>query len=169
MIGALITIPDHTKNSFQYHGRRIVISCANHTSEYLSNDLTDYLTSYYYLTFTACSVRATQDSGDFGKFDPNRQIQLSSQSLTLCAIQRPYYSISKHHPPLLVRYNRPTQARGTYLVHQTQRLHSTAVHHVISTTTRFEATTNLFFIHYLPSSRLAAPSTTTISRSTPIL
>lgn len=49
------------------------------------------------------------------------------------------------------------------------RLYSTAVHHVISTTSRFEVTTNLFFIRQLSSSRLAAPATATVRWSTPAL
>ena len=85
----------------------------NHTSESFNSDLTNYLTTT--LSFIAYLTRATQDFGKFGKFDANRVLrQLSFQSLTVCAIQRPYYSISKTHS---ARYNRPTQARGTYLVH----------------------------------------------------
>ena len=142
---------------------RIAIYCANHTSEQLNNDLTDYLSTT--LPFTAQGTLFVQLRILAILANLVRTVRSN------CHPSRLLFAPFREHIETTpgVRYNRPTQARGTYLVHQTQRLHSTAVHHVISSATRFEATTNLFFIHYLPSSRLAAPSTTTISRPTSIL
>lgn len=75
--------------------------------------------------------------------------------------------VANHSPPASV----PCIISGEryVLTSSHPRLYSIAVHHVISTTSRLEATTILFFFRYISSSRLAASAATALSWSTPIL
>ena len=101
-----------------------------------------------------------------------QSVQLQYSTLNQTRISLAY--CSRHIQQTLLNRVRPTSAAANvsgerYVPNSSHpRLFSTAVHHVISTTSRFEATTNFFFIHYLTSSRLAAPATATVSWSTPV-
>ena len=84
MIGALRTIPDHTKDSFQYHGSLLREPQTTRPSSISTATLpTTLLLPYLFIAFL---TRATQDFDNCGKLDANSILvnlrQLSFQSLT---------------------------------------------------------------------------------------